>query len=113
MPVTGTVVNKISSGDTYKTIVDIVGPSSYTTGGETLTVAQQNQWMPQLGQAATVGFSVVLFFDSEVDSSLRSLVLDKANNRMMYTVVGAQAGSGTNQAAVIRCEFTYGSVNKG
>src|SRR4051812_25226243 len=97
MAVTAAVVKRQARGVGYEVIADITGPASYTTGGETLTAAQQAALMPELGASPALDFSKVQMFQAEVEpANLRSLVLDKTNNKMLFTVAGAQVANLTN-----------------
>lgn len=111
MAVTITNVKKHRESTSYKSSFDVTGPASYTTGGETLTAAQQAQIMPEAGAPAAADFSKVQFFESERDASGRQYVLDKANNKLLAFAAGAEVGSGVNLSAVtIKCQARYGNV---
>lgn len=110
MAVTIAIVKRLNAGNRRQVLADVTGPASYTTGGETLTVAQQNQLFPELGQAATVSFATpTTFFQSERNSTGQQLVLDRTNNKMMFFAAGAEVASTTNLSAVtVRCKIDYG-----
>jgi hypothetical protein len=113
MAVTLSVAKRLASGNTRRVIVDVTGPASYTTGGELLTAAQQNYLFPELGSGQSLAMSACVYFDSETEpANFRSLVLDKTNNKMLFTAAGAQVASTTNLSAVtIRCEMVYGGIS--
>lgn len=112
MAVTLAIVKRRPLGNGYEVIADVTGPASYTTGGETLTAAQQAQLMPELGGAQALDFTKAQFFMAEVEpANLRSLLLDKANAKMLFTVAGAQVANATNLSAVtIRCRILYAQI---
>lgn len=112
MAVTIAIVNRATIGNAREVTADITGPASYTTGGETLTAAQQAQLFPELGGNPTLSFAVCKFFDAEVmmgtTPALLSCVLDKTNNKMVFTTAGAQTTAATNLSAqVVRAKFRY------
>lgn len=113
MAVTIAIVSRSAVGNSREVIADITGPASYTTGGETLTAAQQAQLFPELGGNPTLNFAVCKFFDAEVmmgtTPALLTCVLDKPNNKIVYTTAGAQTTAATNLSAqVVRAKFRYG-----
>lgn len=114
MAVTLNVVENSVSRDGYLTYIDVTGPASYTTGGETLTAAQVNQMMPKLGGGLLVtDVTKGQFFESEIDASGRYLVLDRTNQKIMFWA-GTQVAAATNLSAVtIRCRIKYGKTNLG
>jgi hypothetical protein len=107
--VTIAITKRVVAGQKREVYADITGPASYTTGGETLTAAQQAALMPELDPSPVLNFTKVVFFQSEVEpANLRALVLDKTNNKMLFTVAGAQVANATNlSAVVIRCRLDY------
>lgn len=110
MAVTLAVVKRNVVGAQNVVTFDCTGPASYTTGGETLTAAQYGQLLGASPPAAAA-FSSVQFFESERDTVGRQLVLDKANNKMMYFAAGAEVASTTNlSAVVIRGRAYFGQV---
>ena len=111
MAVTVAVVDRVVRGGERIVYVDVTGPASYTTAGETLTAAQQATLMPEDGVPVAAVFSRAVFFESEVDVSGRKLALDRTNQKMLFFAAGAEVTSATNLSAVtIRCAITY-SVN--
>lgn len=110
MAVTIAIVKRTVDGGKRTVVFDVTGPASYTNpGGELLTAAQQGQLMPEAGLPAAVAFSAAPFFESEVEpANLRAVVLDRTNNKMLFTVAGAQVANATNLSAVtIRCRIEY------
>lgn len=110
MAVTITNVKKHRESTSYKSSFDVTGPASYTTGGETLTAAQQAQLFPENGAPAAADFSKATFFESEVETAnARYCILDKTNNKMMFFAGSTQVANATNLSAVtIRCRVEYG-----
>lgn len=104
MAVTFTNVKKVAAGNHNRVTGTITGPASYTTGGETLT-AQQIADLTTVpvsgGNRSTTSLASIRFFDAEVEpANLRSLVLDRTNLKVLFTVAGAQVASTTNLSAV-------------
>jgi len=115
MAVTITVVEKSNSRDGNVTYADVVGPASYTTGGEVLTVAQVNQLLPMLGGALTAVTDInkAQFIESECTATGQTISIDRATGKVVYWA-GAQVGSGTNLSTVTcRVRVKYGKVNLG
>lgn len=111
MAVTIAIVKRTRDGNTMQVIADVTGPASYTTGGETLTVAQQIALMPEVGQIAAVDFTKVTFCHGELDGSLRGYTIDKANNKIVHATAGAQTANATNLSAVVnRIRLVYGGA---
>lgn len=109
MAVTIAVIRRNAQGAARTVDVDVTGPASYTTGGETLTTAQQSVILGV--PVTTLDFSFCEFFYSERDTTGRQLVLDKTNNKMMFFAAGAEAASLANLSAVtIRCKIHFGQV---
>lgn len=78
---------------------DVTGPASYTTGGESLTLAQLQALCPGLGKV--VGdWSKVKFFRSEASTSNQKWVLDRTNKKLLCFAAGAEASSSANLSAV-------------
>lgn len=113
MAVTITTVRRSRAGNLRRVIADVVGPTSYTTGGETLTVAQERYLFPEIdANLGTVDFTHCVYFRSETavatTPAFLSCALDKVNNKMAFQASGAEATSTTNLSAqTVRCEFTY------
>lgn len=110
MAVTIAIVKRNVEGAAREVVVDVTGPASYTTGGETLTAAQQAQLFPENGAPAAADFSKATFFESEVETAnARYCILDKTNNKMMFFAGSTQVANATNLSAVtIRCRVEYG-----
>lgn len=88
-------------GNKRRTAFEVTGPASYTAGGEALTAAQINQLMPHYaGQLAATDSDKVLFFASDRDSSDRYMILDKANDKIMYFTNAGQVTAATNLSSV-------------
>lgn len=102
MAVTFTNVKTITAGNETRVVGTCTGPASYTTGGETLSAAQIGQLTGTIaGPRSTTSLATVVQFDSEVEpANLRSLVLDRTNLKMLFTVAGAQVANATNLSAV-------------
>lgn len=103
---------RVVAGGRRTVYFDCVGPVSYTTGGEVLTAAQLNELMPDYGGnlAASVadGFAKIEFFESEIDTSARQIVYDRATGKFMYFIAGVQVANAVNLSAVtIRCRIEY------
>ena len=86
---------------------DVTGPASYTTGGESVTLAQLQALCPGLG--TVVGdWSKVKFFDSETDASGRRWALDKTNKKLLAFDADSEIPNATNlSAVVIRVRATF------
>lgn len=96
-------------GNERVAIADVTGPASYTTGGEALTAAQLNQLMPQFaGRLAATDADKVNFFISDRNASDQYMILDQANDKIMYFTNAGQVGAATNLSAVtIEGRFFY------
>ena len=90
-------------------IVDVTGPASYTTGGESLTAAQINQLMPEFaGKLAATDADKVEFFMSDRNASDQYLILDQPNDKIMYFTNAGQVAGATNLSAVtIQARYFY------
>lgn len=86
---------------------NVTGPSSYTTGGETLTLAQLKALCPGLG-TTLANWSKVKFFVSEDDTSGRRWVLDRTNTKLLCFDADSEVANAVNLSAVtIRVCVTY------
>ena len=89
--------------------VPVTGPASYTTGGELLTLAQQQAIMGGEFGGGTVNFASFGYFDSERSPAGITCVLDRTNNKLLFFAAGAEAGSGSNQSTVpVNVRFEWG-----
>ena len=89
---------------------NITGPASYTTGGETLTLAQLQALCPGLAKVLA-DWSKVKFFISEHDTSGRRWVLDRTNTKLLCFDVDSEVPSQTNLSAVVmRVQAIYNNA---
>lgn len=110
MAVTIEEAKRVVAGNKREVIVDITGPASYTTGGETLTAAQLTSLMPEHGDQAAA--TDVAAFLSERDASGNQVVLDRANGKVLFFDVDSQAANAADlDAVVVRAVVTYDVSN--
>lgn len=109
MAVTIAIVKRNTPGQSRAVYADITGPASYTTGGETLTAAQQAQLMPEAGVPGTADFTKVVFLESEQEpAGGRTVVLDRAGNKLLFYAGGTQvAGAVALNAVTVRVKIDY------
>ena len=89
---------------------NVTGPASYTTGGETLTLAQLKALCPGLATALSE-WSKVKFFLSEHDTSGRRWALDRTNTKLLCFDVDSEVPNATDlSAVVIRVQATYNNA---
>jgi len=115
MAVTFATIKRNVFGNSRSVTADCTGPASYTTGGETLTAAQQNTLLSPLGGSQALNFGIISFFDSEQETtSGLTCALDRTNNKIMFWDGGTEVASTTNlSAVVVRCRFIYGNSATG
>lgn len=88
-------------GNVRQVTFDVAGPASYTTGGEALTAAQINELMPHYGgRLLATDSDKVSFFQSDRNASDQYMILDKANDKVMYFTNAGQIAATTNLSAV-------------
>lgn len=113
MAVTITQVRRTRVGNMREVVVDVVGPASYTTGGETLTAAQQAYLFPELSpNILAADFTKCIFFEAEVmfatTPAFLSACIAKATNKFVFITAGAQTGNAVDLSAqTVRCRFWY------
>lgn len=108
------IVAKQVGSELAVTVADITGQNPYTPGGDLLTAAQVNQLLPGLGGGAVLtDTSKIQFFTSEVDLSGRTLAINKTTGKILFFLVGAEAGAIDLSAVTIRCRISYGQANLG
>lgn len=112
MAVTLSNIKHIVQGNERKTYFDVTGPASYTTGGETVTIAQQRQ-IQRADVPTAIDLTKITFVESEVEpANARYCTIDKTNNKVMFWAGSTQVANATNLAAVvIRCCVTYAISN--
>lgn len=96
MAVTTTVLKHGYGNNSRVTILDVTGPASYTTGGETLTAAQINQ----LANLPASKIGDLHSFDSETNTAGYTIALDRTNSKILFFTGGSQVASTTNLSAV-------------
>ena len=86
---------------------NITGDASYSSGGETLTLANLAVLCPGLG--TVVGdWSKVKWFESEVDTSGRKWALDRTNQKLLCFDANSEVDNAVDLSAVtIRVALTY------
>jgi hypothetical protein len=109
MAVTLAAVKKISLDNARMSYFTVTGPASYTTGGETLTIAQQRQVMNEVCGSA-VDFDKVTFFGSARNASGYVCALDKTNDKMLFFDADSEA-SGDLSLQVVDCFVIYDVTN--
>lgn len=109
MAVTISNIERNVQGDKRIALFDVTGPASYTTGGEALTAAQLNDLMPHYaGALAATDADKVKFFSSDSNASDQYMVLDRANDKIMYFTNAGQVANATNLSAVtIKARIEY------
>jgi len=89
-------------------LVEITGPASYTTGGEALSQGDLDRLME-----AGRGIGDVIKFEAEHSTGGHTLVLDRANSKVMYFNGTTQIGAATNLSAVtVRVDVSYVGGNQ-
>ena len=97
MAVTITVRKRIVRGNEQVIVADITGPASYTTGGEALSQSDLNRLLGRPG--GRIG--EIEIADFEPSTGGHSLVLDRANSKVMYFNGTTQIANATNLSAVV------------
>lgn len=92
MAVAITVRKRSVQGNAQTTYVDVVGPASYTTGGEALATADL---VKLVGKPGAVIGDIVLFNDETTNGGHR-LFLDRTNSKVMYWNGTTQIANATN-----------------
>lgn len=114
-------VKHVNAGNARFSVFDVTGPVSYTTGGETLTLAQQRQIMNETA-GSSVDFTKATFFLSEVNHLATNAagltwVLDKTNNKLVAYKLSTTADQVANgidlstAASKTRCRVMYDIEN--
>jgi hypothetical protein len=94
-------------GNVHARAVDITGPASYTTGGETLSAANIAAIS---GTGRLIGDIVNDLLGISPTGHL--VVLDRTNSKIKYYNGTTEIGNGTNLSAVVaRCIVFYTLVN--
>jgi hypothetical protein len=104
-----TLVAKVPDRTYQEHWVDVTGPSSYTTGGETITTAIKNILVgPHKSLTDIAGVDVI-------DSAGYGVKIDKAGSKFLfYASGGTQVSSTTDLSAVtVRIAVKRLPVNKG
>ncbi len=96
MAVTISVVKRAVRGNERVAYVDITGPASYTAGGEALSAADLRKILGEAG--STIG--QITRFDAEQSTGGHTLVLDRANSKVMYFDGTTQIVAAVNLSAV-------------
>lgn len=111
MPVAITAVRRSRTGNLRKIYVDIVGPASYLTNGEVLTVAQLQALAPEVWaglQAVPANLNAIVSFQAEPSISGHTVVLDRATLKVKYYNGTTEIANTTNLSAVtVRAEIVY------
>lgn len=110
MGFTITVLKRGHEGNHRTALVDFTGDSSYPTGGEVLAVADLVKLMPELrfDTAVAADAAKLEALVSELDTTGRQLVLDRANCKLMVFDGGVEIANATNLSAVtIRALIKY------
>lgn len=106
-------VRRLRQGNLREVIVDITGPASYSSGGETITLAQLQALAPEAFAnlaALPSNLNAFLQFDAEGSTGGHALVLDRANLKFMYFNGTTQIAGAVNLSAItIRARITYQS----
>lgn len=92
MAVTIAAVRKASEGSVRVNYVDITGPASYTTGGETLSASDINSLVGHAGSL----IGDLTYFGAEPTSGGHTLVLDRTNSKILYFNGTTQIANTTN-----------------
>jgi hypothetical protein len=113
MAVTLSVVRRSVVGNSRLVTVDVTGPASYTTGGESLTTAQFSLLFPEIAaNAATADWTQATFVDSETMfatvPAFLSGIIAKATGKFVFLTAGAQTAGATNLSAqTVRIQINY------
>lgn len=107
MAVTIAVRKNINAGNSRRRIVDITGPASYTTGGETLSQSDLNVLCGAPGSK----IGDITMFDSEDSTGGHALVLDRTNSKVMYFNGTTQIGNAVNLSAIVARAEVVTTVN--
>lgn len=111
-----TVIARGTRGNQRWCTCDIRGATSYSTGGDTVTAAQQGQIMGE--SIGTVGLSKFQDFQSQANpvATPAGLVaaLDTTNNKILFyrlSATAAEVTAATNLSSqAVRCTFYYGAA---
>lgn len=105
-----TPVKRVVRGNERVAYVDLTGPASYTTGGEALSAADI---VKLCGGKAGAVIGDIVSFDAEPSTAGHTVVLDRANSKIMYFNGTTQIAAATNLSAVtVRAAVTH-SVSNG
>jgi hypothetical protein len=94
-------------GNEQAVYVDITGPASYTTGGESLSAADLVKLVGKPG--ALIGD--IVQFDAETPTTGQSLALDRTNSKVMYFNGTTQITAAVNLSAVVARAVITSVVN--
>ena len=107
MAVTIASVAREIDGNGRKRIVDITGPASYTTGGETVSAAQ---YVAMGGAGATAASFTMCV--SETNPAGYTVSHDRTNGKILFFLNGTQVTSTTDiHTVTVRAVLSYGIVN--
>lgn len=107
MALTITVVNRSVVGNHREVTLDILGDSSYVTGGEAVTAAQSGaiQGVPTPVTASLAFCKIAL---SETNAAGYRVCFDTTNTKILFFDVDSEAPNTTDLSAVtVRCMVRY------
>ncbi len=101
MAVAITVRKRSVRGNERASYVDITGPASYATGGEALSQGDLNKLLGEAGSK----IGDITRLDAETGTAGHSVVLDRANSKVLYFNGTTQIAAAVNLSGVtVRAE---------